>query len=570
MIRNSIYILLVALLAVSCGTEKNVVERQTLSSKDYPYIEKFHKGIRLKATGRVDEAVKTFEECLIMRQDDDAVYYALSQLELMRENKDLSAQHIKKASELDPNNIWYTQELAYMNFEQGNFDEAVKGFGILVEKEPKNVEWLYGYAEALVKAGQTSKAIEAFDKMEEQLGGSPQLSIQKYSLYMSAKESDKAINELKEARKKFPNDAQLIANMVDHYFRNGEQAKATEMLKELVKADPDNGRARLALADIYRQQGDEDKAYEELRLAFDSDNVSIDTKMKILINIHESGGRIDDEVYELVESMVVKYPEEAKAHSIRGDYMLRKENEGEALKSYKNALKYDKSQYPIWNQVLIMEYQRGENEALYIDSKECLSLFPTIPTIYLLNGVGANQTKRYEEAIESLSVGKELVISDKPMLAEFYGQLGDANFGLKSFNEGKKYYSKAIETDKNSLLIKNNYAYRLAISSIDLELSESLILQVLEQAPTQAEFLDTYGFVLFQQKKYEEAKKQLQNAQALNSDDAAIADHLGDAYFKMNDVEQAVKWWIKSKELGNKSRILDKKIEDKKYYALEI
>ena len=101
-----------------------------------------------------------------------------------------------------------------------------------------------------------------------------------------------------------------------------------------------------------------------------------------------------------------------------------------------------------------MEYQQGKNEDLYQDSKRCLELFPSIGTVYLLNGVSANQTKRYSEAFEVLSVGKEMVYNDKAISAEFLGQLGEASFGLKEYTQGKAYYKKALELDPNSQLIE--------------------------------------------------------------------------------------------------------------------
>src|SRR5690606_29811722 len=91
-----------------------------ISSTDYPYIEKFYKALRLKANGRLDEAADLLNQCLVIRQDDDAVFYALSQIELLRGNEDLSAKHIEEAASLDPKNTWYIQELAYMYFERGN------------------------------------------------------------------------------------------------------------------------------------------------------------------------------------------------------------------------------------------------------------------------------------------------------------------------------------------------------------------------------------------------------------------------------------------------------------------
>lgn len=566
------YLGISVLLLSACGSEKELAKETTtkpISKADYPYIETFHAGVRLKAKGRVDEAIAKMEECLTIRQDDDAVYYALSQLELQRKNEDVSAEYIKKAAALAPDNIWYTQELAFMYYEQGDFASSVSNFKKLIEKEPNNVDWLYAYAEALVKNGELSKAIDALNKTQEQIGVNPQISVEKYNLYMTEKKTTEAVNELNEARKVFPQDPQLIATLVDHYFRAGDEEKATGLLKELVEADPENGRAHLALADIYRQQGKQKEAYEELKIAFASQDVDVDTKMRILITVHESSFKIDPEVFELAEMMVEQYPNDAKAHSIHGDYLLRAEKEEEALVSYRKALEFDKSQYPIWNQVLIMEYQQGKHEDLYHDSKACIELFPTIATAYLLNGVSANQTGRYDQALESLAAGKEMVISDKPMEAEFLGQMAEASFGLKDVSTAKEQYKKALELDPKSLLLKNNFAHRLASLKTDLQLAESLASQASTNAPNQAQFVDTYGWVFFQKGDYEKAKEQFEKAYEIDAEDAVITEHLGDVFFMMNDKSKAVEWWGKAQKLNANDEVLERKIKEKKYYAPE-
>ena len=558
------------IVLASCGSSKEVVPAQkTIGKADYPYIELFHQGLRLKAQGRVPESIEKLEKCLAIRQNDDAVFYALSQLELMRNNPQVSAEHIKKAAAIDPTNIWYAQELAYMYYEQGNFTESVANFKRLVEREPSNVDWLFGYSEALVKAGDVAKAIEVLNNAEDEVGVNPQLSVHKYGLFMSIKKEKEAIEELNKGRKEFPKDPQLIATLVDHYFRAGNEAKATELLLQLIEADPENGRARLALAELYRKKGKKTEAYTELLAAFKSEDLDIDTKMQLLIGIQEASYKVDPEAMQLAELMVIQYPKEAKAHSIYADFLLSQGNESEALKSYRNALKFDKSQYPIWNQVLIMEYQKGDYEALYTDSKACLEFFPTIATVYLLNGVAGNQTKRFAEASESLTIGKEMVVNDKPILGEFYGQLGDANFGLKNVSEGKKFYQKAMETDPNSTLLKNNFAFRLATSKVDLELAESLIQKALTGAPNQPSFIDTYGWILFQKGKFAEAKTKFELAYSLDAEDTMILEHLGDVHFKLSDVASALEWWTKALEMSGDNSILERKIKEKKYYAPE-
>src|SRR5574343_590720 len=89
------------LTLVACKSTKNANnDDKVFSAADYPYIEKFHEGVRLKARGQVTEAIAQFEACLLIKQNDDAVYYALSELYLMKDNQTKSAEYIQKAAQL--------------------------------------------------------------------------------------------------------------------------------------------------------------------------------------------------------------------------------------------------------------------------------------------------------------------------------------------------------------------------------------------------------------------------------------------------------------------------------------
>ena len=560
----------IGLLIVGCGTQKNVSSTDKgISKADYPYIEQFHKAVRLKTVGDIDGAIAAFNGCIAMKSDDDAVYYALSQLYLAKGDFTSSSTSISKAQALDPDNIWYTQEMAFMFYENKNFVKSEAEFKKLVQYEPKNIEWAYGYADCLIRNGKTDEAIKSLNTIESLVGKNPGLSIEKYNLLMNAKKEPAALEELLKAREEFPQEPQILATLIDHYFSKGESEKAINMLEELVIASPENGRAHLALGDIYRQQRKKDEAYEQFNLAFKCIDVDIDTKMQLLINLQESSYKLDPQAIDLMELMVEQHPDQAKSYSIKGDFMLAQEKEMEALEAYKNALKYDKSQYPIWNQVLLMEYQNGDFESLYEDSKKCLEYFPTLPTVYLLNGVGAVQVKKYEDAISSLETGKELIVNDKVLEAEFYGQLGEASFGLENYAEGKQFYDKAIHLDPTSDLIKNNYAYRLALAKIDLDKALQLATDINKSSPGQPHFIDTKGWVLFQLDRFEDAINYFKQAVQLNNSDKVIVEHYGDALFKMGNIAEAITYWNKALELGSTNKRLVDKIQNKKYYAPE-
>ena len=83
MIRQLTILLSLGFFLASCVTKKQLAtEKPTVSASDYPYISFFHEGMCFKAQGRADEAISKLEGCLAIKQTDDAVYYALSKLEL--------------------------------------------------------------------------------------------------------------------------------------------------------------------------------------------------------------------------------------------------------------------------------------------------------------------------------------------------------------------------------------------------------------------------------------------------------------------------------------------------------
>lgn len=569
-------ILVLGLIFSSCGTKKSVQkdnsskkgkqQERVHSQADFPYIEAFHNGMRLKIKGDKEGAIEAFQKCLVMKQDDDAVYYALAQLYTEKEDLSQAIQMITKAHQIDPKNIWYTEELAILHYDTRQFEKAIPYFKKLVDHEPKNLSWLYGYGDCLLRTGKVDESIQVLNKAEDVMGKNPSLSLEKYNLYMSLKKEKEALAELDAILIEFPKEPQIIATMVDHYFKKGNMDKGVEFLQKLVEADPSNGRAHLALGEIYRQKGKTNEAFKEYKAAFLCEDVDADTKMSLLISLQETPEARAPETMELVDMMVAEHPDDAKSYSIKGDYLMAKDDEQGALESYRKALEFEKKQFPIWHQVMLLEYQDSQWELLYKDSKECLEYFTTMPIVYLLNGVSAIQVKKADEAIEVLTIGKSMVVNDKKMEAEFLGQLGEAYFTAKDYKQGKKYYQDAIRLDTESNLLKNNFAYRLANAKTDLELALSLIDQAIERSPQQYNYYDTKGWIYFRMGKYEEALKEMNKAFELDETQHLIVEHIGDVYAKMNQKDKAVEYWEKAVKLGAKGETIEKKIATRAYH----
>lgn len=563
--RYFLYICVLAFCFASCGTKKVATSEKPNSQRDMAYIQAFHNAIRYKIKGQTNDAIQAFDSCLTIRPNDDAAAYGLSQCYLQLDNKSKAAEYTEMATKLDPNNIWYTQELAYMYYNQGKFAESEKCFAKMVKAQPSNVDWLFAHAELLKRLGRQNDAINSLTKMEDQLGLLPDLSIQKFELYLSLKQDEKGLSEIQKAREVYPDDLSLIGTLVDYYFSKREISKAQSMLVELVKNDPTNARANLALGDLYYRQMNKPEAYTYFKAAFQGTDIDLDTKMSLILEMYEKQVVVDKELLELADLLIQNYPNNAKGYSVKGDLLLRNGEKEAALDVYKKALKFEENKFPIWNQVLILEYELLKFDDLYKDARACSALFPTISNVQLLYTIACVQLDRFQEAIDAADTGKEVVVNDPAMEAEFYAQKGDALFGLKKFQEGAEAYDKALSIFPDNLLTKNNYAMRLALANTDLAKAEKLINQVLEIKPKEAPYHDTKGLVLFRQGKFKQALEQFTIADELDKENKNYVEHMGDAFFKLGDPAKAQELWKKALSLGSKNKSLSKKIQSKTY-----
>ena len=84
--------------------------------------------------------------------------------------------------------------------------------------------------------------------------------------------------------------------------------------------------------------------------------------------------------------------------------------------------------------------------------------------------------------------------------------------------------------------------------------------RALAQDPENGAFLDTLGWIFFQQGRYQDALSPLQKAAELIPDDATVADHLGDLYQKLNQPAAALKFWSSAYQLDSKNDAVAKKL----------
>jgi tetratricopeptide (TPR) repeat protein len=236
-----------------------------------------------------------------------------------------------------------------------------------------------------------------------------------------------------------------------------------------------------------------------------------------------------------------------------------------AQESYKRALKINDQVYQIWEQLLRIQVSRGEFEQAITDGEHALSIFPNQAVLYLYTGIGYAQTQKHEKAIAYLKSALDLETEDKDIIVQIHSTMGDSYNALKQFKLSDQSYTKALELDPRNSYVLNNYAYYLSLREENLVEAEKMSRRSNELDPDNSSSEDTYAWILFKLKKYEEARIWIERALQHNSKSAVQLDHYGDILYLLGEKGKAVEQWRVAKEMGLRSETLDKKIDEKKY-----
>ncbi len=523
-----------------------------------------------KILGNLDKAEVAFLEALKINPNNGAALYELANIYFYKKDKVKSLLYSKKAVAIDPSNEWF--QLLYVDCLKQNKQskEVAEVYETLIEKNPTKIEYYYELANAYLMSNKINDALKAYDKIEARFGVTEEASMQKLTIFNSLKSFDKSVAEVQKLIKAFPKEAKYYGMLGELYQSNGMNDKALQAFTDLLKIDSTNAFVHLSLADFYRNTKQNDKAFEEIKIAFKSNELDIDPKIKILLSYYEITEKFPElkpDAFKLCDILIGVHPNEAKAFAMYGDFLFRDKKLSDAREKYRKAISIDKGKYALWENLLIIDSDLNDVPSLSQESKEAMDLFPNQPLPYLFFADSNIKLKNYKEAIDALNEGKEFVIDNKILTAQFYTLIGDAQNSLKNFPASDNAYDKALELDPNNISVLNNYAYFLSLRKTNLEKAGVMSKKCNDLEPNNNSYLDTYGWILYQQSKYDDAKvwigKALDNGGRNNG---TLLEHYGDVLFKLGETENAVKYWIDAKKVGGTSDFIDKKIADKKLY----
>jgi tetratricopeptide (TPR) repeat protein len=574
--KTTLIVILISSFLISCKTVKVDKQGETKSKiKELTQEESlqntglFIDANREKLLGNYDKALSLFAQCIKKNPEYDAAMYEMATILSQKKQYEEALIFAKRAAKLDTENKWYKLLLGDIYEKKYDYENAVKVFSDLVNKHPFAPEYYYELANLYLALGNYNDAIKTYDQLEKQVGVEEDVIIQKQKIYLQQKKVNKAIEEIEKLIKIAPKEPKYYEILAELYIIKDMPLKAFEVYQKILEIAPEDPYVHLSLADYYRSQNQNEKSFNELKTAFYSRNLEIDTKIKILLSLYNAADNEKDLKGlsdTLVLILVKTHPEEPKAYSIYGDFLYKSKRLKEARDAFRMVNSLDSSKFVIWEQLAVIDSELDDILGLEMDTKKGIEFFPEQAILYFYNGYANYKLKKYSDAISTLKKGSALTF-DNNLIEKFYTYLGEAYFKTNSLKECYESFDYVLKLDPQDTYVLNNYSYYLSLKNHDLDYAEKMAKKLNEISPGNSSYQDTYSWVLFKQKKYNEAKlwseKSINNGGANN---ATIIEHYGDILFKNNEISKAIENWERAKLLGGKSEILDKKIIDRNYY----
>jgi tetratricopeptide (TPR) repeat protein len=532
----------------------------------------FADAVKENTLGNSKEAQALFMRFAEARPEVAATYYELARINARDNNPVLAAQNIRKAMKLDTTNKWYQEFYGNMLANGNQFLEAADVFARLADRYKPNDDYLLKSSLLYQRANSYDKAIGELKRLMALRGPEEELLLQMNQIYLKQNKIEEAAKNLRLLIDANPKEGRYYALLAELYYNNLKVEKAKEVLDEAEKKFPDDIAVQLGIASYYRKKNDTARYFEYVSKTIVNKTIDEQTQITLLVSYLQDMGKdtlAHANALLLTEKLVQAKGNNASLLSIYGDLLSMNNRQNEAIEAYKKSIRIDSANVSVWQQLLFSLTDKASADSLIFYSGNALQLYPSSAIIYYLNGIGYVNKKEFAKGIESIATAIDFQPKDnKGLLAEMYGSLGDAYNSNREYTKADKNFEEALSFAPDNATILNNYAYYLSVRKERLADAEKFSARSLQIRPGEATFLDTYGWIFYQQGKYERAKELIQQAIDKNGNDAdaTLYEHLGDVYFKLNNLDKALQNWKLAKQKDPVNEQLDLKIKNKKLY----
>jgi len=560
------FILVVALAVVSCS--KKIIpglkggREYDLAAFNYLYVD----AIRMKLLGNMGEALKYFEQCLILNPQSDAAYYQMAQIVLGNGDLANGKKYIKKACDLQPENLWYNMLLASIYHQQNNLDSAIICYERTLKAYPEKENLQVSLAKLYSQNRNYEKARNILNKLDDKYGANESTTLSLVDNLLAEGKFSEAGDKVRELISRDRDNIVFNGYLAAIYRHEGKPEKAREVYNQLIERNPDNPAIQLSLCEFLLSEKNYDELFDLLNVVLKNNNIAKEEKVSLVAELIENKEiRKDHGDKMLLAVMVLEddYRQDDMISLLRPELLQNMGKNPEAAARLEEIIVRNPANYYAWEKLLLVYYDMRDFKKLQNSGEECSTRFNRSVIAKMLYATGAMENENYTIALEELRKAGILAGDSKELKLQVLTMKADIYYRMKNYTEAFKSYDEALKMDNTDLTVMNNYAYFLAEQDLRLKEAEQMAKIVIEREKDNYTYLDTYAWVLYKRGKTREAAKIMERIiNTEEGNDAEYFEHYGYILSKLGKCREAEKNWEKALALDKEKTQLRKEIEN--------
>ena len=560
-----LFLLLLTSTGWAQNSENNIDARKR--AVDYFHLE----STSLMEQERYDEAFELLVHSHALDSASTAIQYSLAPYYSILNKDSIACRMLENIVRKEPDNEAYNDALVNQYARTGNWKAAITVYERIIGTTHSKNEIYKSLYTLYCNDSNYEKALEVLEKIESLEGKSNELTILKLQQYLYLNRHEEIIAVLEQAIIENPDDTRFTTMLGETYAIMGKHDLAEKTYKNVLDKSPDDALALEALVNLYAETKNDEAFCSTIEKLIKSEKVQTEVRLTNLVSYI-----LYKEVYDstyikpFYEGLLQLPYDQLELHESYADYLeYKKADTNELIPIYEKIVELDSENISAIIKLLQYAIQDENKDAVFKYADEALLYQPQRLELYFYKGFSSYLLGNKKESIEIYRQGLEKrdTDTDPAVVAAVFTTIGDTYHELDMAKESYAAYDSALVYDPYKLEVLNNYAYYLSLENRELEKALEMSHKTVTAEPENQTFLDTYAWILFKAKRYEEAKAYAEKIISLNEDMSYIVlHHIGDIYAKCGNIDKAVAYWEKAREAGDDTKILNKKIKKRKYY----
>lgn len=544
--------------------------------KKYDYF--FLEAARQQSAGKYPEAFSLLEHARKLNPNAAEVYYYLSLYYSQMKKDSLALECLEKAVGLNPDNQTYSERIAQYFIANQQYDKGIEAYESIYAHNHENTDALRILMQLYQQQKNYPMMLHTLERLEVEEGEDEQLALSKMRIYEMMDDKKAAYRELKNLADLHPLDASYKVMLGNWLMQHERQKEAYKLYVAVLKDEPDNAYAQSSLYDYYNAVGQKDEAQKMLYKILLGKKTDKDTKLVMIrsfIQDNERRGGDSTEVLSLFDKMLDVPQPSADVAELRAAFMsLKKMPVDSVNNAFQKVLSIAPDNAGARLQLVQNLWNKKDYDAVIAMTQAAHAYNPEEMVFYYFGGMAHYQKNQDDATLEEFKRGLAQVNaqSSPELVSDLYMIMGDILYKKQKPEEAFAAYDSCLQWKADNIMGLNNYAYYLSVVGKDLHKAELMSYKTIKAEPKNGTYLDTYAWILFMEERYAEAKAYIDmavgNLDSIESN-LAIYEHAGDIYAMNGLADQALQFWKKAYDGGQKTEVLAWKMENKRYVTEE-